>query len=235
MIRLAVFTPEPLLSIAVSTVIASQQGDADIHLSGIAATASDLAAQIASETIDVLLLSTSAGVDWGVLHAIRRESPATKVVLWTDDASPEMAFHAMEAGVRGILRRSATPELVLKCVRKVYAGELWLEKSLADTFLHGRAVKLSRREGDLVRLLAQGLKNKEIASVLGITEGTVKVYLSKLFVKVGAKDRFELALFGLKHVQSGSNGAQFARSPRTLFFGAGAGRSRGDGPGAYDA
>jgi hypothetical protein len=58
-----------------------------------------------------------------------------------------------------------------------------------------------------VRLLAQGLKNKEIATCLGITEGTVKVYLSHLFKKVGAKDRFELALFGLKNMVGAGDGA----------------------------
>ena len=59
---------------------------------------------------------------------------------------------------------------------------------------------LSRREGQLITLLSQGLKNKEIAFTLKITEGTVKVYLSHLFQKVGVKDRFELAVFGLNNL-----------------------------------
>jgi DNA-binding CsgD family transcriptional regulator len=65
---------------------------------------------------------------------------------------------------------------------------------------------LTRREGQLVTLLPQGLKNKELAYALGITEGTVKVYLSKLFKKLGVNDRFELALYALKNVVSGQNG-----------------------------
>jgi DNA-binding CsgD family transcriptional regulator len=64
-------------------------------------------------------------------------------------------------------------------------------------------VSLTQREGQLVTLLSQGLKNKEIATTLMISEGTVKVYLSRLFQKVGVKDRFELALFGLKNLTSG--------------------------------
>ena len=62
---------------------------------------------------------------------------------------------------------------------------------------------LTQREGQLVSLLSQGLKNKEIATTLMISEGTVKVYLSRLFQKVGVKDRFELALFGLKNLTTG--------------------------------
>ena len=83
------------------------------------------------------------------------------------------------------------------------AGELWFEKALTDSFLCARRVALTQREGQLVSLLSQGLKNKEIATTLMISEGTVKVYLSRLFQKVGVKDRFELALFGLKNLTTG--------------------------------
>jgi DNA-binding CsgD family transcriptional regulator len=68
-------------------------------------------------------------------------------------------------------------------------------------------VALTRREGQLISLLSQGLKNKEIATALNISEGTVKVYLSRLFQKVGVKDRFELALFGLKNLTAAQGAA----------------------------
>src|SRR5450432_2214071 len=88
----------------------------------------------------------------------------------------------------------------------------------------------TRSEGQLVTLLAQGLKNKEIATALNISEGTVKVYLSRLFQKLGVKDRFELALYGLKNLAPGapamdaSNGGNIRRPvapiwqpPRSFF------------------
>jgi DNA-binding CsgD family transcriptional regulator len=68
---------------------------------------------------------------------------------------------------------------------------------------HSKTVDLTNRESQLVTLLAQGLKNKEIASCLGITEGTVRIYLSRLFAKIGARDRFEVAVFGLKNAYCG--------------------------------
>jgi DNA-binding CsgD family transcriptional regulator len=106
-------------------------------------------------------------------------------------------------GVRGILRKTLPTDLQVKCLQKVQAGELWFEKALTDSFLCARRVALTQREGQLVSLLSQGLKNKEIATTLMISEGTVKVYLSRLFQKVGVKDRFELALFGLKNLTTG--------------------------------
>jgi len=87
----------------------------------------------------------------------------------------------------------------VKCLQKVQTGELWFEKSLTDSFRATRRVPLTQRESQLVTMLSRGLKNKEISCELGITEGTVKVYLSHLFQKSGTKDRFDLALQGLKN------------------------------------
>jgi DNA-binding CsgD family transcriptional regulator len=96
----------------------------------------------------------------------------------------------------------------------VAEGELWFDKSLTASFLTARTVTLTNRESQLVMLLAQGLKNKEIAHALNISEGTVKVYLSRLFQKVGVKDRFELALYGLRNLQNlqafGAAAAEFS-------------------------
>ncbi len=80
---------------------------------------------------------------------------------------------------------------------------MWFEKALTDSIMSARRYSLTRREGQLVSLLSQGLKNKEIATALTISEGTVKVYLSRLFQKLGVKDRFELALYGLKNLTPG--------------------------------
>jgi DNA-binding NarL/FixJ family response regulator len=74
-----------------------------------------------------------------------------------------------------------------------------MDKTFSRNIPSARTTPLTQREAQLLILLTDGLKNKEIAQALGITEGTVKGYLSRLFQKVGVKDRFELALFGLKH------------------------------------
>jgi DNA-binding CsgD family transcriptional regulator len=109
----------------------------------------------------------------------------------------------MSLGVRGILRKTLPTETLLRCLTRVNDGELWFEKALTDSIMSARRYSLTRREGQLVSLLSQGLKNKEIATALNISEGTVKVYLSRLFQKLGVKDRFELALYGLKNLTPG--------------------------------
>lgn len=199
MIALVVYTSEPLNSIALDFLFRSSE---DISLLPIVSDIPALQQQVLSNNPDVVLLSVDTNIDWGFIAQLRRECPDTKVVLWLHDTTPEVAYQAMECGVRGILRKNLPAEMILKCVRKIHEGELWFEKALTQTFLSGRPVKVSRREDELITLISQGLKNKEIASVMDITEGTVKVYLSRLFGKLGARDRFELALIGLRNSQT---------------------------------
>lgn len=207
MISLTVYTNEPLHSMALELLFQSSE---DISLLAVVCDLSDLLPQVVSHQPNVILVAVDTSVDWGLLNQLRRESPDSRIVLWLHEITPELAYQAIECGVRGILRKSLAPDMIVKCVRKVHAGELWFEKALTQTFLSGRTINVSRREGELITLVSQGLKNKEIATVMGITEGTVKVYLSRLFGKIGARDRFELALIGLRSAPSGMD---FANAP----------------------
>jgi DNA-binding NarL/FixJ family response regulator len=145
-----------------------------------------------------VLLDTSAQVDFACLTELRKRRPGTYVVLWVDSISVEVAHHAKAAGVRGILRKDASDEVLIRCLHTVANGELWFERSLLNSLLEVREVRLSPRERQLLRLVAQGLSNKQLAGELMISEGTVKVYMAKLFRKVGVHDRYELAMHGLR-------------------------------------
>jgi two-component system nitrate/nitrite response regulator NarL len=149
---------------------------------------------------DLILIDLTPEISLEVLKGIQSEARGAPIVVWVDSVSTEFASQVIGMGVRGILRKTIAVELHLKCLQKVAAGELWLEKALSDRLLTTNRVTLTQRERQLLGLLAQGLKNKEIACSLGITEGTVKVYLSHLFRKVGANDRLELALFALRNI-----------------------------------
>jgi DNA-binding CsgD family transcriptional regulator len=92
-------------------------------------------------------------------------------------------------------------------MRKVAAGEMWVEKSLRNKLVGIERIALTPRERQLLGLLARGLKNKEIAYAMDITEGTVKMYLTHLFRKAGANDRLELALFTLRNLSGNRTGA----------------------------
>jgi DNA-binding NarL/FixJ family response regulator len=146
----------------------------------------------------------------GFLQAVRKVSKDSKLVLWVDSISTEMAFQSFNLGVRGVLRKMLAPSVFLAQLRNIRDGNLWIEKTLMNSIVSAKAVQLTRREAQLVSLLAQALKNKEIAATMNVTENTVKAYLSRLFQKLGVKDRLELALYGLKNMNGTTNPEQAA-------------------------
>jgi DNA-binding NarL/FixJ family response regulator len=169
--------------------------------------AADLMKETGRSSADLLLLDLTPEITFDLLGELRRTRPHLHVVLWVISIAPEVALDAMALGVRGILRKTLPAEVQVRCLERVAAGKLWFEKSLTDKLLVTRPVSLNPRENWIVSLLSQGMKNKEIATALGVTEGAVKVYLSRLYDKVGVKDRFELALYGLKRAGGGCNPA----------------------------
>jgi DNA-binding NarL/FixJ family response regulator len=208
MIRILLYSDEPVLAKGFASVLSAEEG---LELISIHSNMTELSETLKTASPDILLMDLTASVTFAVLSDLKKTVADCKVVLWVHEISTELAFQAMGLGVRGILRKTLPSDLLVKCLRKVHAGELWFEKALTDSFLSAKRVSLTRREGQLVSLLSQGLKNKEIASTLLISEGTVKVYLSRLFQKVGVKDRFELALYGLKNLTASQGG--FERQP----------------------
>lgn len=151
---------------------------------------------------DIVVIDLCQRVTLHELNEYRAESAKSKVVLWGRSISTELALQAMGVGIRGILRKTSPVDILLSCLLKVSEGECWFERDLTESLGSTRRYTLTPRESELVSLLSQGLKNKEIARALAISEGTVKVYLSRLFQKLGVKDRFELAIFGLKNMNS---------------------------------
>jgi DNA-binding NarL/FixJ family response regulator len=192
---------EPILAEGLARILASSEA---LNLISYCPGIDGLKSQMELHQPDLLLVDLTAGINFGVLSGLHEVASHAKIVLWVHSISTELALQAMSLGVRGILRKTLPTETLLRCLTRVNEGELWFEKALTDSIMSARRYSLTRREGQLVSLLSQGLKNKEIATALTISEGTVKVYLSRLFQKLGVKDRFELALYGLKNLTPGS-------------------------------
>jgi two-component system nitrate/nitrite response regulator NarL len=148
----------------------------------------------------IVLIDMTGNVSMPSIADIRKSAPDCHVCLWVRHLPDELAYQAMGQGVRGILRRALPVTDVVNCLRKLSRGEVWFEERLMGGFFSYRTVRLTKRESQLVGLLAQGLKNKEIAYAMSLSEGTVKVYLSRLFEKLAVRDRFELALYGLRNL-----------------------------------
>ena len=149
---------------------------------------------------DMVLVYLTARISLSDVRALRSAGDRTHIVLWGEGLPAEFAFQAMQLGVRGILASTISIDGLLTALDNVHRGVLCFERELMDSVLAQTRVILTRRQGQIVSLVAQGFKNKEIASAMGITEGTVKVYLYKLFRKLGMNDRLDMALYGIKNL-----------------------------------
>lgn len=195
-------TDEPILAEGLTKILSAAEG---LQLCSWCSSVESIAQELESHQPDLLLVDLTSDVTFSVLSSLHGVACQARIVLWVHTISTELALQAMSLGIRGILRKTLPVETLLRCLTCVKEGELWFEKALTDSIMGARRYSLTRREGQLVTLLSQGLKNKEIASALTISEGTVKVYLSRLFQKLGVKDRFELALYGLKNLAPGAS------------------------------
>jgi two-component system nitrate/nitrite response regulator NarL len=197
MASIVVYTDQPMLAMGMKSLIA---GEGMLTLSGCCTQFQALRETLAEARPDLALVDVTHEITGVCLDELQSDAPDCKIILWTENIAADFALQALTMGIRGVLRKSVALDTYLQCLRRVLAGGLWFEKSLTERFRSARRVTLSPRESQLVTLLSRGLKNKEISHELGITEGTVKVYLSHLFQKSGTKDRFELALSGIKNL-----------------------------------
>ena len=200
MTRILLYNLEPILAEGLGSELRQIDG---FELLPRCSTLAGVMNQIGQGAPDLMLLELTGEVTFAVLGEIKRAAANTKIVLWVNSVSAGLAFQAMALGLHGILRRSLPPAVQVQCLKTVQAGGVWFEKAVTEDFLGLRWVALTRRERQLLGLLCQGLRNAEIGNTLMISEGTVKVHLTRLFQKVGVKDRFELALFGLKNLTDG--------------------------------
>ncbi len=153
---------------------------------------------------DILLLDLRMRGKDGleVLRELKAQGSPTRVVLLTAGLEEDDVVEAIHLGVRGVVLKEMAPRLLIQCLRKVHAGERWLERRSTARALdqllqratgaQEAAGILTQREIEIVRLVVQGLSNKEIARRLSITEGTVKVHVHSVYVKLGVTNRVAL-------------------------------------------
>lgn len=148
--------------------------------------------------IVVLDIQMPDGSGLEVLRQLRSNGDDRKVVLLTASLDQAGFSEALSLKVDGVLLKTSDPALLIDCLDSVRAGDEWIDGNLqaevARTAAPGDRSILSPRETELVELVRQGLRNRDIAEKLGITEGTVKVYLHSVFEKTGVVNRTELAI-----------------------------------------
>lgn len=143
---------------------------------------------------------------FSAIEAIRREDARARILVLSNVASEEDIHRALRAGARGYLRKDTSGDTLIEAIRRVHAGERYFPPEVA-ALIADRSVKsdLTARERDVLRLLVSGVSNKEIADALALRESTVRIYVSNVLVKLGAKTRTEAAMIALRRglVRSG--------------------------------
>jgi DNA-binding NarL/FixJ family response regulator len=197
----------------------------DIRVVAQAETLDNLYVALQRFPTDVVVLEGSliSGTVDAIPQFVRR-APDAKLIVQVSSSDENNTVELYRRGVRGVVPRSISPELLVKCVRRIAAGETWIDnqsiswvidayRSQASSLTNPRTQpRLSEKELAIITCITRGMRNKEIAYQIGTTEQVIKNYLRKIYDKLGVSDRLELALYCLHH-QILKNDAEAAEVP----------------------
>ena len=188
----------------------------DFEIVGEAADGCEVLDRVQELDPDVLLLDLRMPNLDGLsaLQTLQQTNKRTRVIILTASEDKNEFVQAMKLGCSGIVLKQTAPELIVKSIRKVHGGEIWLDSHTTAAVMRQFAAPgeigggsgtgksrerspLSHREREIVQLVAQGYKNKEMAEKMFISEQTVKNHLHNIFDKLGVSDRLELALYAI--------------------------------------
>ena len=216
-IRVLIVDDENLFRDGIANLLGNETG---IEVAGCADTPAAAAEGLRKIRPDIALLGwpASSANSHKVFAAIQEARLKTRVIMLINDDVKEDFLDAVRQGCCGIVPKQTSTELLIKSIRKVYAGEFWLDRTTTAEVIRRLAKKstansnqgtrlglreqggaLSTREREIVVLVAQGFKNKEMAERMFISEQTVKNHLHNIFDKLGVSDRLELALYAIHH------------------------------------
>ncbi len=184
----------------------------DIRVVGQAETLPQTQSAVTKFSADILIFESALAPNpVEVVTELLNQAPQLKIVVVTPTSDEQLTLDLFRRGAHGILSREVEPEVLVDCLRKVAAGEPWLENQAVHWVMEAfrghtlrpsgarPKVQLTPKETLIVSCVTQGMKNKEIAVRVGTTEQVVKNYLRKVYDKLGVADRLELALYCLSH------------------------------------
>ena len=195
--RVLVADDHPMIRTALDVLLKGTE----FEISGWASSGADAIQSVERVDPDILLLDVrmpdGTGID--VLRHFRDQGDRRKIILLTAELTDPALLDAVNLKADGIVLKNADPAHLLDCLQTVANGRQWMDPELVDRAANAGAaartrVALAPRERELIGLVRKGLRNREIASELGVTEGTVKVYLHSIFDKTGVANRTELAM-----------------------------------------
>ena len=189
------------------------QSRADMTIVGEAGNRDDALALARSEHPNIILLDLDLGGDSGVA-LIADLATEARIIILTGLRDPQAHRKAVLLGAMGIVRKEKAAEVLISAIERVHAGEAWLDPSLMAEVLSDmtrskkarkadpeadKIAKLTNRERQVIALVGEGIKSKEIAGRLFISETTVRHHLTSIFDKLGVGDRVELLIYAYRH------------------------------------
>jgi DNA-binding NarL/FixJ family response regulator len=200
-ITLVIADDHPLILDALENLF---RGEKDFKLLARCANGDETLKALRRDKPEILLLDMQMPGDGGlgVLREIKKGKLSTRVVVLTAALEEDQLAEAIRLGARGLVLKELAPALLVQCVRKVHGGELWLEKRSVTNALErllkreaggkDAALLLTPREIEVVKQVAAGMRNLEVAKTLFISEGTVKMHLHSIYQKLGVDSRTKL-------------------------------------------
>jgi two-component system nitrate/nitrite response regulator NarP len=195
--RVLVADDHPMIRTALDVLLKGTE----FEIAGWASSGSEAIRLVESIDPDIMLVDVrmpdGTGID--VLRHFRESGDKRKIVLLTAEMTDPGLMDALSLKADGIVLKNADPAHLLDCLQTVATGRQWIDPELGDRAASAGVaartrVALAPRERELIGLVRRGLRNREIATELGVTEGTVKVYLHSIFDKTGVANRTELAM-----------------------------------------
>ena len=197
-IQILTVDDHPLLREGIAALVSTQS---DMKLVAEAANGHEAVEQFRKHNPDVTLMDLQmpemSGID--AITAIRAEFPDARIVVLTTYAGDVQVLRALKAGARAYLLKSLLRKELLETIRVVHAGQKRLPPEVASEIAgHATDDALTAREIDVLRLIASGNANKEVAALLSITEETVKGHVKNILAKLGANDRTHAVTIAIK-------------------------------------
>ncbi len=208
-IRVILADTQPIYRIGIRKILALED---DIRVVAQAETLAQTIKAVQKFPAEVILFEAAlSGTPAESITAMLRLALKTKIVVVVEDHREPETVEYLRRGAGGTILRTISPDLLVRCIRKVAAGETWLDsqgvnwvieayRTQAEQLISPRtSPRLAEKELLIVARVTQGMKNKDIAQEIGTSEQVVKNYLRKVYDKLGVSDRLELALYSLHH------------------------------------
>ena len=211
--RILLIDRHALVRAGLRLLLESQPG---FEVVGEASDTTEALAIIAQAHPDIVLLEPAADGEHLEMGALAQLASAgdVRLVLVTAIRDPQMHYQAIQMGAMGVVKKEEPPGVLMKAIQKVGSGEAWVDRSTMAGFIRkmsqarvrqfpdqeaGRIELLTKRERQVIELMGQGLKNRQIAERLSISEVTVRHHLTSIFSKLEVSDRLELMIYAFQN------------------------------------